>query len=76
VLPDGRVRTLLECPVGEDCVGTLSLRGAKSRVLDSQRYRLAGGAKRTMTLHGRRGVRLVASERDHKGRPKTFSVAL
>jgi hypothetical protein len=45
-------------------------------VLDSKRYRLAAGAKRAVTLHGRRGVRLVAAERDHKGRPKTFSAAV
>jgi len=76
VLRDGRVRALLTCPAAGACRGTLSLRGAKGRVLDTQRYRLAAGAKRTLTLQGRRGVKLVATERDHQGRPKTFSVAL
>jgi hypothetical protein len=75
-LRDGRVRALLECPSVGPCQGTLSLRNAKGRVLDAKRYRLAAGAKRAVTLRGRRAAKLVASERDHKGRPKTFSVTL
>jgi hypothetical protein len=76
LLRDGRVRALLECPTADACRGTISLRGAKGRVLDAKRYRLAAGAKRAVTLRGRRGATLVARERDHKGRPKTFSVSL